>query len=41
MYTTDFTLESISSLISSEISMDVLSGLIQDMDLEIIEIKAA
>lgn len=41
MYTADYTLESIYPLVSSEVSMDILSDLIKDMDLEIIDIKAA
>lgn len=40
MYKTDFNIDSISSVISSE-SMDILSGLIQDMDLELVDVKAA
>ena len=40
MYTTDFSIDTISSLIPSE-TMDILSGLNQDMDLELVEIKVA
>ena len=40
MYKTDFNIDSISSVISSE-SMDILSGLIQDMDLALVDVKAA
>lgn len=40
MYTTDFNIDSLSSLISAE-SADILSGLIQDMDLELIDVKVA
>ena len=40
MYKTDFNIDSISSVISSE-SMDILSGLIRDMDLELVDVKAA
>lgn len=41
MRTTDITIDSISSLISSENSFDILADLVRDMDLEIIDIKAA
>ena len=40
MYTTDFNIDLLSSLVSSE-SVDVLSGLIRDMDLELVDVKAA
>lgn len=41
MRTTDITIDSIYSLISSENSFDILADLVKDMDLEIIDIKAA
>ena len=40
MYTTDFSIDSISSIIPSE-TMDILAGLIQDMDLELVGVKVA
>lgn len=40
MKNTDFTLESISSMISSEASFNELIGMISDMDLEILDVKA-
>ncbi len=40
MYTTDFNIDLLSSLVSSE-SVDVLSGLIRDMELELVDVKAA
>lgn len=41
MRTNDFTIDSISSLFASEMQFEVLAGLINDMDLEIVDIKAA
>lgn len=41
MRNTDFTLDTISSLISSEISFEILSDMVKDMGLEIIDVKAA
>ncbi len=37
----DFTLDYILSMISSENSFDVLTDLISDMDLEIVDVKIA
>ncbi len=41
MRTLDFTFDSITSLISPETSLEVLAGLIKDMDLEVVDVKAA
>lgn len=37
----DFTLDSILSMISSENSFDILTDLIKDMDLEIVDVNVA
>ena len=41
MKPSDYTLDSISTLISSEVPFDILSDLIKDMDLEIIDVRTA